>query len=67
MRRIVYRQPQRRMRRHQPGASFNGGRRLPVDVMADEEGYTIIAEVPGLETDEVEIQQGQRFAIDCAF
>jgi HSP20 family protein len=44
------------MRSHRPGASFNGGRRLPVDVMVDEERYTIIAEVPGLETDEVEIQ-----------
>lgn len=56
MRRIVYRNPNRIMRTNRPGASFNGGRRLPVDVMADDERYTIIAEVPGLEADEVEIK-----------
>lgn len=56
MRRVIYRNPNRLMRSQRPGASFNGGRRLPVDVMADDERYTIIAEVPGLEADEVEIQ-----------
>ncbi len=56
MRRVIYRNPNRLMRTNRPGASFNGGRRLPVDVMADDERYTIIAEVPGLEADEVEIQ-----------
>jgi HSP20 family protein len=29
---------------------------LPVDVLADDERYTIIAEVPGLEADEVDIK-----------
>lgn len=56
MRRVMYRNPNRIMRRPQAGTGFNGGRRLPVDVMADDERYTVIAEVPGLEADEVEIQ-----------
>lgn len=55
MRRVVYRQP-RSIQSYRPGASFNGGRRLPVDVLADDERYTIIAEVPGLEADDVNIE-----------
>lgn len=55
MQRLVYRRPSS-LRSQRPGASFNGGRRLPVDVLADDERYTIIAEVPGLEADEVDIK-----------
>lgn len=36
--------------------SFNGGRRLPLDVVADEEGYTVIADVPGLSADDVKLE-----------
>lgn len=44
-----------KMRRYQP-PGFNGGRRLPVDVRADDEAYEITAEVPGLTADDVKIE-----------
>ena len=56
MRRVMYRQPQTARQTRQVGASFNGGRRLPVDVFADDERFTVIAEVPGFEANEVEIE-----------
>lgn len=34
---------------------FNGGRRVPLDVRADDEAYVITAELPGLTPDEVKI------------
>lgn len=36
--------------------SFNGGRRLPLDVIADEDGYTVLANVPGLSAEDVKIE-----------
>lgn len=36
--------------------SFNGGRRLPVDVRADDEGYWITAMVPGLNPEDLRIE-----------
>jgi HSP20 family protein len=35
---------------------FNGGSRLPVDVHADEESYTITAAVPGLKSDDLHVE-----------
>ena len=35
---------------------FNGGRRMPVDVSAEDDAYVIRAAVPGLKPEEVEIQ-----------
>lgn len=35
--------------------SFNGGRRVPLDVRADEEAYVITAELPGMTRDEIKI------------
>jgi HSP20 family protein len=43
------------MRRYQP-TGFNGGRRLPIDVRADDEAYEITAEVPGLSAEDVKIE-----------
>lgn len=34
---------------------FNGGRRVPVDVRADDEAYVITAELPGMKRDEIKI------------
>jgi HSP20 family protein len=45
----------RRMRRYQP-MGFNGGRRMPIDVRADDEAYEITAEVPGLTAEDVKIE-----------
>lgn len=36
--------------------SFNGGRRLPLDVIADEEGYTVLANIPGLTAEDVKLE-----------
>ena len=36
--------------------SFNGGRRLPVDVHADDDQFVITAAVPGLRPEDLEIQ-----------
>lgn len=35
---------------------FNGGRRLPVDVRADEDAYVITAAVPGLRAEDLKIE-----------
>ncbi len=35
---------------------FNGGRRLPVDVHADDEAFVITAAVPGLKADDLKIE-----------
>ncbi|MFP3853295.1 MAG: Hsp20/alpha crystallin family protein [Anaerolineales bacterium] len=56
MRRVIYRRPRTAWQTRQGGVSFNGGRRLPVDVLADDDRFTVIAEVPGFEADEVEIE-----------
>lgn len=45
----------RPMHRYQP-TGFNGGRRMPIDVRADDEAYEITAEVPGLTADDVKIE-----------
>jgi HSP20 family protein len=45
----------RRIYAYQP-VGFNGGRRLPVDVQVDEEGYSITAPVPGLKADDLRIE-----------
>lgn len=51
--------PHRYRRPHRYGyrpVQFNGGRRIPVDVHADEEGYTIRAMVPGLKAEDLQIE-----------
>jgi HSP20 family protein len=35
---------------------FNGGRRLPINVQADDEAYMITAEVPGLTADDLSVE-----------
>lgn len=45
----------RRMQGYRP-VEFNGGRRLPVDVKVDDEGYSIYAPVPGLKPDQLRIE-----------
>lgn len=42
-----------------PAVEFNGGRRLALDVMSDETGYTVLADVPGLGAEEIEIELEQ--------
>lgn len=44
------------MGRQLGGPAFNGGRRLPLDVIADEEGYTVLANVPGFGADEISLK-----------
>lgn len=43
------------MRGNRAAYDFNGGRRIPLDVRADDEAYVITAELPGLTPDEVKI------------
>jgi HSP20 family protein len=43
------------MRGERAAYDFNGGRRIPLDVRADDEAYVITAELPGLTPDEVKI------------
>jgi HSP20 family protein len=45
----------RRIRRYEP-VGFNGGRRIPVDVHADQDGYVITADVPGLKAEDISIE-----------
>ncbi len=45
----------RAVRWYQP-TSFNGGSRLPVDVHADDEAYTITAAVPGLKAEDLHVE-----------
>lgn len=35
---------------------FNGGRRLPIDVQADELAYLITAEVPGISVEDLQVE-----------
>jgi HSP20 family protein len=42
-------------RTYQP-TGFNGGRRLPLDVQDDSQGYVITAAVPGLKAEDVQIE-----------
>jgi len=35
---------------------FNGGRRMPIDVQADDEAYVITAAVPGLSAEDVTVE-----------
>jgi len=44
-----------RIRRYRP-VGFNGGRRLPVDIQADQESYVITADVPGLKAEDISIE-----------
>jgi HSP20 family protein len=43
------------MRGYRTFYGFNGGRRVPLDVRADNEAYVITAELPGLKPDELKI------------
>ena len=45
----------RRWYGHRP-MGFNGGRRMPIDVQADDEAYLIMAAVPGLSAEEVTVE-----------
>ncbi len=45
----------RAIRWYQP-TGFNGGSRLPVDVHADDEAYTITAAVPGLRAEDLHVE-----------
>lgn len=44
-----------RFQRHTP-ASFNGGRRVPLDVRVSDEDYVITASVPGLKAEDLQIE-----------
>lgn len=46
---------QRAFRWYEP-TGFNGGTRMPVDVRADDEAYTITAAVPGLKAEDLKIE-----------
>lgn len=56
MRRMIVARPPIGRYQRVPSVAFNGGRRLPMDVMSDEEGYTVLADVPGLRTDDIAIE-----------
>ncbi len=45
----------RAIRWYQP-TGFNGGSRLPVDVHADDQAYTITAAVPGLKAEDLHVE-----------
>jgi HSP20 family protein len=57
MRSLMWVSPDRsyRIRPYEP-LGFNGGGRMPVDVHADDEGYVILALVPGLKADDLHIE-----------
>jgi HSP20 family protein len=55
MRKVIWLGPVRGQLTSAP-VGFNGGRRLPVEVKADEMGYTLIAEVPGFGPDQVQVR-----------
>jgi len=44
-----------RIRSYQP-AGFNGGRRVPVDVHANDDEYVITASVPGLKPEDLHVE-----------
>jgi HSP20 family protein len=54
MMRLYWGHPRSRTYRSELG--FNGGRRLPIEVRADDEAYLITAEVPGMSPDEVQVE-----------
>jgi HSP20 family protein len=56
MRRMLISRPPVRRYGRVPAVEFNGGRRLPLDVMSDEAGYTVLADVPGLQADDIRIE-----------
>ena len=39
-----------------PQVGFNGGRRLPLDLVAHETGYTLTVEVPGYQPDQIQVE-----------
>lgn len=45
----------RRIRRYEP-VGFNGGRRIPLDVQADQDEYVITANVPGMKAEDISIE-----------
>jgi len=45
----------RRIRRYEP-VGFNGGRRIPIDVHADQDVYVITANVPGLKAEDISVE-----------
>ena len=46
---------------------FNGGRRMPIDVQADDEAYVITAAVPGLSAEDVTVDGTTYFYHEAAF
>jgi HSP20 family protein len=56
MRKMIIRRPVRRTIPSQSSVTFNGGRRMPLDVAVDEEGYTVLANIPGFSAEEVELK-----------
>jgi HSP20 family protein len=59
MRRLMMSRPPVGRYQRRAAVDFNGGRRLPLDVFSDEEGYTVLADVPGLEAADIEIELEQ--------
>jgi HSP20 family protein len=45
----------RRFNRYEP-VGFNGGRRIPMDIHADQDAYVITANVPGLKAEDISIE-----------
>lgn len=56
MRRMMIARPPVGRIQRVPSVEFNGGRRLPLDVMSDENGFTVLADVPGLQADDIAIE-----------
>lgn len=54
MMRLYWGSPGQRLVRHP--SEFNGGRRLPIEVRADDEAYLITAEVPGMMAEDLQIE-----------
>lgn len=54
MMRLYWGSPGHRLVRHP--IEFNGGRRLPIEVRADDEAYLITAEVPGMTAEDLQVE-----------
>ena len=54
MMRLYWGSPGHRLVRHP--IEFNGGRRLPIEVRADDEAYLITAEVPGMVAEDLQVE-----------
>jgi HSP20 family protein len=54
MMRLYWGTPGHRLVRHP--MDFNGGRRLPIEVRADDEAYLITAEVPGMVAEDLQVE-----------